>query len=642
MRLDELVVEDFRKLQGRHVLRPAPLGITVVSGDNEEGKSTLLDALKAAFFMKHNTTGADRDAIQPFAGGETPAVTVGFTLAGHAYRLAKRFRRGGVQLETPEGPLEGDAAELRLASLLQFEWPGRGAARDTHTGVAGLFWVDQGTTFAKEQGPSPTALRGLQPALADQVAMLGRGEQAPRLMTEVRRRRDQHWTGKRDPAGRLATLEREVAELQSELARLVAEEAAVEALLDRLAVTLEKRRAWLAADHLGRARQAVEGTRSALARVKALEEEQRVRAAERQAAASELRRLQGMAELRGQRRAAIAERAAEQAKLAAAAAGNAPLLERARVLRGGGGRGGGREPQGGGGGRARPGDPAPAGRAAAAGGRARRARTPRGGCPGDGAGGRPAGPRRRRSPRAFWPSWRRRRPGSGRRESGASRRGDAAGAAAERADARVLLDDVPVDPAAPIELTAPAVFALDGFGRIEVTPGGERLAELRRAARRWRGGAGARLAGLAAPAWRRRGGWWPRAPRARARRPGRALRPSGRAACRTRRRSRPPALQPAPGLPASATWRATPGRAAIEAAREAAERTWSRLGRRTRRWPRRRQAIEENPAGAGGGCPRRCWGAGRCRAGEARGPARDRAGRLPTRRSPSAGGGARS
>ncbi|MEZ5862591.1 MAG: AAA family ATPase [Geminicoccaceae bacterium] len=335
MRLDELVVEDFRKLQGRHVLRPAPLGITVVSGDNEEGKSTLLDALKTAFFMKHNTTGADRDAIQPFAGGETPAVTVGFTLAGHAYRLAKRFRRGGVQLETPEGLLEGDAAELRLASLLQFEWPGRGAARDTHTGVAGLFWVDQGTTFAKEQEPSPTALRGLQPALADQVAALGRGERAPRLMTEVRRRRDQHWTGKRDqPRGELATLEREVAELQSELARLVAEEAAVEALLDRLAVTLEKRRAWLAADHLGRARQAVEGTRSALARVKALEEEQRVRAAERQAAASELRRLQGMADLRGQRRAAIEERAAEQAKLAAAAAGNAPLLERARVLRG--------------------------------------------------------------------------------------------------------------------------------------------------------------------------------------------------------------------------------------------------------------------------------------------------------------------
>ena len=46
MRLEELVVEDFKKLRGRHVVRPALAGITVVSGDNEEGKSTLLDALK--------------------------------------------------------------------------------------------------------------------------------------------------------------------------------------------------------------------------------------------------------------------------------------------------------------------------------------------------------------------------------------------------------------------------------------------------------------------------------------------------------------------------------------------------------------------------------------------------------------------
>ena len=75
--------------------------------------------------------------------------------------------------------LEGDAAELALAKLLAFEWPGRGAAKLEHMGLAGLFWVDQGTTFDPEQKPSPTALRRLEPALADQVAMVARGDQAP-------------------------------------------------------------------------------------------------------------------------------------------------------------------------------------------------------------------------------------------------------------------------------------------------------------------------------------------------------------------------------------------------------------------------------------------------------------------------------
>lgn len=501
MRLDELVVEDFKKLSGRHVVRPAPVGITVISGDNEEGKSTLLDALKAAFFMKHNTTGADRDTIQPFAGGETPAVTVSFTLDGAAYRLAKRFRRGGVRLETPEGLLEGDAAELRLASLLQFEWPGRGAARDTHTGIAGLFWVDQGTTFAKDQAPSPTALRGLQPALADQVAALGRGERAPRLMTEVRRRRDQHWTGKRDqPRGDLATLEREVADLRAELARLEVAEAEVEALLDRLAAMLEKRRAWLAADHLGRARHDVDRTRSALAGVNALEEEQRVRAAERQAAASELRRLQDMADLRRQRLAAIDERATEQAKIARAAAENAPLLDRARRQR------------------AATDAAAEAGRKALAAAELEREnvrrRAERLRLAGELAGlERVAADVRAAAAEAA--DQQARADAEAIDETGLDRLETMAASLKEtqaalravatrlvlrpdRADGQMLLGDVPVDPARPIELTAPAVLALDGFGRIEVTPGGERLAELRQALADGEAGLAARLGELGA------------------------------------------------------------------------------------------------------------------------------------------------
>lgn len=334
MRLEELVVENFRKLRGRHVVEPAPTGITIVAGDNEEGKSTLLDALKRAFFMKHNTSGEAREAIQPLGLDATPFVAVAFSVGERAYRLEKHFRRNGVRLEGPEGALEGDAAELALAKLLAFEWPGRGAAKLEHMGLAGLFWVDQGTTFDPEQKPSPTALRRLEPALADQVAMVARGERAPRLIAEVGRRRDQHWTGARSqPRGALLELENEVAALTTELDELTEGESRIEALLDRLAQTIEKRRAWLAADQLGRAQREVERTSSAMASVRALEEELRTRAAERQATQSELARLQEKEKRRRQLLDEAAAKTADRARLEAEQQEAGPALESARRRR---------------------------------------------------------------------------------------------------------------------------------------------------------------------------------------------------------------------------------------------------------------------------------------------------------------------
>jgi len=334
MRLDEIVVEGFRKLEGRHVVRPAPSGITVVSGDNEEGKSTLLDALKRAFFMKHNTTGEVREAIQPLGRTLTPAVTVAFRIGDRAFRLEKQFRRGGVTLEGPDGALEGDAAELELARLLAFDWPGRGAAKTEHMGLAGLFWVDQGTTFDPALQPSPTALRALEPALAGQLASFGRGERASKLMAEVRARCQQYFTaGRGQRRGELAELEKALDSLRAELAAVTAEEREAEALLDRLAQSIERRRTALAADRLGRARAEVERSRTALRAVEAVAEQARAEALELQAAESELERLSDKQQQRRALAAAIASKTSERAELLERAAEAAPSLEHARQRR---------------------------------------------------------------------------------------------------------------------------------------------------------------------------------------------------------------------------------------------------------------------------------------------------------------------
>ncbi len=481
MQLLELAVQDFRKLAGRHVVRPAPTGITVVSGANEEGKSTLLDALKRAFFMKHNTTGEARDAILPLGRTATPSVSVAFRIGEATFRLDKQFRRGGIRLEGPNGTLEGDAAELELARLLAFDWPGRGAAKTEHMGLAGLFWVDQGTTFEPEQQPSPTARRALEPALASQIAVLGRGERAPRLMAEIKRRREQHFTGARgQKRGELAELEKTVAALRLELDEVSVEEQVVESLLDRLAQTIERRRAALAADHLGRARAAVEASRATLRSVAALREQAQATALEHRAAASELARWQEKCQRRQALDAAIASKTVERAAVLEAAAETAPSLAHRRQER-------------------------VAAETAEAQARAELQAL---------EDGRDALVRQatrlrlqREVARLDGALEAVRTATRSALEHEAAAAGEPLTAAIlaelemhettlgehraalravatrlvlhpERADTPITLDGEPVDPHRPLELTRPAVLEIAGFGRIEVTPGGERLGHL--------------------------------------------------------------------------------------------------------------------------------------------------------------------
>ena len=93
----------------------------MVSGDNEEGKSTVLAALKAAFFEHHAVGGAVREAMAPHRGG-MPEIAVEFECRRPARTAcARRSGAAGVVLETPAQRLQDDAAERRLQELLRFE-----------------------------------------------------------------------------------------------------------------------------------------------------------------------------------------------------------------------------------------------------------------------------------------------------------------------------------------------------------------------------------------------------------------------------------------------------------------------------------------------------------------------------------------
>lgn len=77
MKLRRVEIRHFRKLEGPLALNGLDDGLTLLVGDNEEGKSTVLAALKAAFFEQHTVGGEIRKAMTP-RSGETPAVEIDF------------------------------------------------------------------------------------------------------------------------------------------------------------------------------------------------------------------------------------------------------------------------------------------------------------------------------------------------------------------------------------------------------------------------------------------------------------------------------------------------------------------------------------------------------------------------------------
>lgn len=71
MRIRDIEIRDFRKL--RHVMVSGLKdGVNVITGENEAGKSTLLAAVQAALFQRHNVTGKVLDGMQPFGVPSDP------------------------------------------------------------------------------------------------------------------------------------------------------------------------------------------------------------------------------------------------------------------------------------------------------------------------------------------------------------------------------------------------------------------------------------------------------------------------------------------------------------------------------------------------------------------------------------------
>ena len=242
MRIRDIEVRDFRKL--RHVMVSGLKdGINVITGDNETGKSTLLAAVQAALFQRHNVTGKVLEDMQPFGCAVRPQVKLGFEVNQGVYQLRKIFGgpSGSAEVVDPGGlRFSNHDADHKLEELLNFQAASRGGTKFHELGIWPLFWVEQGTTFqAVDINPGVRAT--VQSSLRKEVGDILVGESGGRLKDRFADLYGKFFTAKTGtPTGELSAARKEVLRLEallndkrSELAQLGHEVASLEAALTR-------------------------------------------------------------------------------------------------------------------------------------------------------------------------------------------------------------------------------------------------------------------------------------------------------------------------------------------------------------------------------------------------------------------------
>ncbi len=146
LHLTHLKVEQCRRFRQPFELNDLQPGLNLICGPNEAGKSTLVRAIRAAFFERYRSTAVDD--LRPWGdSGATPHVEIGFQHDGVEGWLSKSFlgskRRCDLRIGTRSW--QGAEAEDHLAQWLGFGFAAKGASKPEHWGIPGLLWVSQGT-----------------------------------------------------------------------------------------------------------------------------------------------------------------------------------------------------------------------------------------------------------------------------------------------------------------------------------------------------------------------------------------------------------------------------------------------------------------------------------------------------------------
>lgn len=234
MKIRELRIENFRKFRQPLHLTAFEDGLNLVCEQNEAGKSTVLEALRAVLFERHGSRSDRIRSFRPHGDEVAPTIELGFDLGDASWRLRKRFLQNpSVELEGPTGRATGDEAEERLQTLLGFARAGNRGADDDSRGALGLLWVEQGQSFVLGT-PGQGARRTLEEVLAGEVGAVTGGQRTTTVLQAVERSLADYQTPTGRPARRLLDAQEAAASAAEDARAAQAELEQFESVLERL------------------------------------------------------------------------------------------------------------------------------------------------------------------------------------------------------------------------------------------------------------------------------------------------------------------------------------------------------------------------------------------------------------------------
>lgn len=241
LKIRQIELNNFRKFRKPVSIGKLSDGLNIIIEPNEVGKSTLLEALRAALFVRHSTKNQLASSFMPNGENVAPEVTVAFDIGDIGWRVSKRFLKNAfVEVEGPDGRTQGDVAEEQLQHLLGFE---RDTSRSGDTaayGALGLLWVAQAE--ALEVTPPGHIVRDtVRSTLEHEVGAIMGGAAYDRVRTRVDQQYLEYWTATGRPAG-----QQTASKTRAEVAAVAAKEA-LETLqaLERTMTELDQARARL-------------------------------------------------------------------------------------------------------------------------------------------------------------------------------------------------------------------------------------------------------------------------------------------------------------------------------------------------------------------------------------------------------------
>lgn len=215
MRISRIRIEQLRRFARGLQIDDLSEGINLFVGANEAGKSTIAEAIRAAFFERHRSGSVEH--LRPWGdSAAAPSIDIDFVLDGRPATLRKRFlQRKRCELDIDGRRLEGVEAEDHLAQLLGFGFAGKGRSGAEHRGIPGLLWIEQGRTQDLEQAVGHAADH-LQRALGGVTSSAGDA-----VLEQLEHERNELLTQSQGkPRGEYATALASQAELAQRLAEM--------------------------------------------------------------------------------------------------------------------------------------------------------------------------------------------------------------------------------------------------------------------------------------------------------------------------------------------------------------------------------------------------------------------------------------